>query len=211
MTPQNVRAAIGPLRLVFWGGLICVLHLKLNGFDILNDVIGMLMITVGVCMLLALRVHNRYAVAMQFVTAVSVLAVLNAVRSQFSMDLPSLLILVSHAFSFVSLIAVVIFCIAMRWFCEEYHLDRAARSWQTTTWLFGVIYLVPLGLFHLACCVAVVTGKSFRIDFGLLILILLIVFAVPLIHLFVSTSRMARGVRDVSAPVDPEFPHSLQP
>ena len=59
--------------------------------------------------------------------------------------------------------------------------------------LFVVIYLIPLGLFYLAAGVAILTGESFHIDLGPLGLLLLPVFAIPVIHLFVSTSRMARS------------------
>lgn len=84
----------------------------------------------------------------------------------------------------------------MRWFCEEARLDRAAQSWRTTTLLFVVIYLIPLGLCYLAGCVSILIGRSFHFELGPLGLLLLPVFAVPLIHLFMSTSRMARSARE---------------
>lgn len=81
----------------------------------------------------------------------------------------------------------------MRWFCDEAGLWEAVRSWRTTTVLFVVIYLLPLGLFHLAAIWAMVSSTSFNIDLGPAGLLLLPVFAIPVVHLFISTSRMKRG------------------
>jgi hypothetical protein len=78
----------------------------------------------------------------------------------------------------------------MRWFCEQARLARSVASWRLTTTLFVVIYLLPLGFFYLAAAWAIATGSSFHINLGAGGLLLLPIFAVPLIHLFVSTSRM---------------------
>ena len=88
------------------------------------------------------------------------------------------------------LIAVLVFCVAMRWLSTEADLETAARSWTTTIWLVTLIYLIPLGFFYIAATVALVTGTSFNINLGPAGLLLLPVFCLPLIHLFISTSRM---------------------
>ena len=111
----------------------------------------------------------------------------------FIISLPPAFYFALNLFGLVTLAAIVAFCVAMRWFCETAHLGEAARSWNVTTALFVVIYLIPLGLFYLAAAAAIVTGESFNIDLGPAGLILLPVFAIPLVHLFISTSRMKRG------------------
>ena len=71
----EIRRTILPLRLVFWGGLICVFDLTfsqtVNGegweFDVLNDFVGMFMITWGVFQLAKIHVHERYCTATLFV------------------------------------------------------------------------------------------------------------------------------------------------
>jgi hypothetical protein len=98
------------------------------------------------------------------------------------------------------LVAIVTFCVAMRWFCEEAQLRKAARSWRVTTILFVVIYLLPLGLLYVMMALAIVSGRSFNVNLGPAGLLLLPVFAIPLIHLFVSTSRMRH---DVESQLDP--------
>jgi hypothetical protein len=201
MGPDRIRQAIVPLRLIFWGGLLCIFDIafttRVNGqgfkFDILNDAVGMILITVGVFKLGAIPVHARYATAMTFVKVISVLAVADAVRDHFVMELPDVVVVGLQLLGLLGLAAIVVFCVAMRWFCQTARLPAAARSWKVTMILFVVIYLAPLGLFYLAAGAAVLTGESFNINLGPAGLLLLPVFAAPIIHLFISTSRMKRG------------------
>jgi len=210
LTADDVRKAVKPLRLIFWGGLLCVFDFTFGqttngrGFrcDILNDAVGAFLIAWGVFALAQIHVDERYKQAMTFVKIMSVMAVLNAVRAHFVFDMPPLLSFVLTVYGLASLVAIVVFCIAMRWFCEIAWLPEAARSWQTTTVLFVCIYALPLGLFHLASCFAILTGKSFHIDLGPFALLLLPVFAIPIVHLFVSTSRMAKSAESDQSRTD---------
>jgi hypothetical protein len=187
--------------MIFWGGLLCIFDITFTqttngrGFkcDILDDTLGAILIAVGVFKLSAIAVHGQYATVMRFVQVVSVLEVLNTIRAHFIMPLPPLVHIVLNLFGLVTLLAIVAFCIAMRWFCVEAGLSTAARSWNVTTWLFVLIYLLPLGLLYSVTAVAMASGQSFNIDLGPAGLLLLLVFAVPVVHLFVSTSRMKRG------------------
>lgn len=201
MKENAVKQAITPLRMIFWGGLLCIFDFTFsqttNGrgfrFDILNDALGTILIAVAVFQLGTISVHSRYAAVMRFVQIVSVLAVLDAIRGHFIAPLPAAFNFALNLFGLVSLAAIIAFCVAMRWFCEEAQLPEASRSWKVTTVLFIVIYLVPLGVFYLAAAVAIASGTSFNIDLGPAGLILLPVFAIPVVHLFISTSRMKRG------------------
>lgn len=201
MDVDSVTRAITPLRMIFWGGLLCIFDItvtaKTNGsgfkFDFLDDTLGAILILVGVFRLSAIEVHKRYVTRMRFIKIVSVLAVFNTIRAHFIMSLPTEVEAAINLFGFVTMLATVTFCVAMRWFCEEAGLSGAARSWKVTTLLFVLIYLFPMGLFHLAAIVAVVSGQSFNFNLGPAGLLLLPVFVVPIVHLFVSTSRMKRG------------------
>jgi hypothetical protein len=187
--------------MIFWGGLLCIFDITFTqttngrGFkcDILDDTLGAILIAVGVFRLSAIAVHGRYATVTRFVQVVSVLAVLNTIRAHFIMPLPPLVHVVLNLFGLVTLVAIVAFCIAMRWFCVEAGLVAAARSWSVTTWLFVLIYLFPLGLLYLVTAVAMASGQSFNVNLGPAGLLLVPVFAVPVVHLFVSTSRMKHG------------------
>lgn len=213
IAPSAVWQTVTPLRMIFWGGLLLIFDITFttttNGhgfkFDILNDAVGAVLIAIGVSRLGAIRVDGRYASALQFVWIVAVVAVLDEIRDHFVMPLPPAVSFALTVFGLVKLAAVIAFCLAMRWFCEAAGIGNAGRSWNVTTWLFVLIYALPLGFFYLAALAAIAGNKSFNINLGPGGLLLLPVFAVPLIHLFVSTSRMAREAEAFDADFDDEY------
>jgi hypothetical protein len=209
---SKLLTAVTPLRLIFWGGLLCIFDLSVshttNGygfkFDILNDALGVLLILIGVVKLTKFSVSEGYSWAMRFVVTVTVVALLDAIRAHVIMPLPDAVSFALSVFGFVRLVAVVVFCVAMRWLCQSRRLPEAAASWLVTTWLFVLIYLLPLGLFYLAGAFAIATSSSFNLNLGPAGLLLLPVFAFPIIHLFVTTSRMKREAL-APAPLVPVF------
>jgi hypothetical protein len=201
MDAYSIQQAISPLRMIFWGGLLCVFDITFTsttngqGFkcDILDDTVGALLILIGVFKLSAFRVHNRYAAVMGFVRVVSVLALLDTIRAHFVTPLPSVIQLAIHILGILRLAAIIAFCVGMRWLCEAARLYYEARSWAFSTALFFIIYVIPLGALYLMLAGAAITGKPFGFNLGPAGLLLLPVFALPLIHLFISTSRMKRA------------------
>jgi len=201
MTTESIKRAITPLRLIFWGGLLCIFDVSIsqtvNGegfkFDFLNDALGAILIAVGVFRLAALPVPGRYAAAMTFAGVVSILEIVDAIREHFIQPWPDVVYVLAPLLSLAALAAIMVFCLAMRRFCLKAAMPSEARSWKVTTVLFVVIYVVPLGPFYMAALVAMATNTSFNIDLGPAGLLLMPVFAIPLIHLFVSTSRMKRA------------------
>lgn len=145
-----------------------------------------------------MRSYRPYALLMRLVQVFSILALLNTVRAHFVMPLPTGVQFALSVFGVATMLSIVAFCVAMRWFCEEAGLLRAAKSWSVTTLLFFIIYLIPLGMFHLIAAIAVALGKSFNINLGPAGLLLLLVFVIPIVHLFVSTSRMKRSAESLS-------------
>ncbi len=207
-----LKAAITPLRLVFCGGLLLVFDLQIsqtvNGegfkFDFLNDTVGAILIAVGVFRLAAIPIHLLYSQVMTFVKIVSVLAIVETAWAHvITKGVPEWLSIGLSLLGFAEMVAIVCFCVAMRWACDRYGFLRPARSWRVTTILFVLIYLIPLGLFYLVAAVAIAMNESFSFDLGPLGLLLLPVFAVPLIHLFVSTSRMKREAEAKAEDVPP--------
>ena len=82
----------------------------------------------------------------------------------------------------------------MRWLCIEVNLRASAKSWKMTTLLFSIIYLIPLGVSYcVAALIRPAAAESFKIELGPAGLLLLPVFfasMIPMIHLFMSISRM---------------------
>ena len=206
MFPGDLRRAILPLRLVFWGGLLCLLDFKIseirNGsgwnFDFLNDLAGMLMITGAVFRLGGFDLDRRYDRAMRYVKVVSVLATLRALDAHFIYPEGDLLTLVRHLFGIAVILSLVVFVRSMQRLSDAAGLFRAAASWRFTRLLFLCIYVVPLGLLYAAMAVATVTETPFHFNLGPLGLFVLPLFFVPLVHLFMSTSRMKREIGAVT-------------
>jgi hypothetical protein len=196
--PPRLPPLLGPLRAIFWGALLCLFDFTVSEtsgdegwrFDFLNDFVGMLTIAWAVFRLSAVEVDERYRIALGFVKMVAVFGCMVALHRHAIYDVPSLISLLEDLYGFLAMAATVIFCVAMQWLSRHGGLSRSEQSWRFTTLLFIVIYLLPLGLFHLASLAATLTGESFHLDLGPAGLIALPVFFIPLLHFFISTSRM---------------------
>ncbi len=103
---------------------------------------------------------------------------------------PMLLSVLLSLLGLVTLCAVVMFCGCMIKLASAFSLHRSAESWLTTRWLVIVLWVIPLGVLDLLGLGALLAGQSFHWDVGLLSVPILVVLAVPLVHLFISTSRM---------------------
>jgi hypothetical protein len=65
----HLSAMITPLRLIFWGGLLCLIDItmtqRINGvsfkFDLLDDFLGMVLVTIGVFRLSRFAPSRSYA------------------------------------------------------------------------------------------------------------------------------------------------------
>ena len=175
-------------------------------FDFLNDFVGMVTITWAVFRLARIKVEPCYAIAMGFLKIVAVLGCVKALHGHLIYDTPLLISLLINLQGFLAMAATVIFCVAMQWLSRYAGLERSAGSWRVTTILFIVVYLIPLGLFYLASLGAIATGQSFNLNLGIGGLVLIPVFLIPLVHFFVSTSRM----RDESMTRDDSFHPGFQ-
>lgn len=202
--PQDLSLAILPLRLIFWGGMLRLFDLSYsqttNGsgfrFDILNDALGMGLILWGCKSLAGFRVDERYAKAMTFVLIMGLVEFILAIKEHFISPEPTppILTVVNSLESIAALIAAVMFCLAMRWLCQAAALTESEKSWQTTTTLLICLNVVPLSLLHLAGVLATVTGGNFHYDIGFGIFLVLAVLAIPLIFMFISTSKMKNEI-----------------
>jgi hypothetical protein len=189
------------LRMIFWGALICIIDItfieKSNGtgfkIDLLDDTVGAVLIAWGVFRLAKIDVDGLYSRAMKFAKIIAVLHIFDTLLDHFIFQTPEFFSFLLQIYSVACLIAIVLFCMAMQWLCRVTIMSGAERSWRFTTALFIFVYLIPLGLFYCASMFAVATGSSFNINLGPLGLLLLPVFLLPVIHLFISTSRMIKS------------------
>jgi hypothetical protein len=207
ISARDISAAITPLRLVFWGGLICLIDIHSNWnidgqvwkIDVISDVIGALGIAWGVFRLSMLRVGGWYHFAMASVLVVASIAVLVAVHDHFVYDQPQWVSVALQLAPVVVLIATVVFCMAMRRLNAAAGLEHAERSWRVTTLLVVFISLIPLGVVHAADAVATLRGETSIFQLPNLLVALAVAQIIPLAHFFVSTSRTAREAESAAS------------
>ena len=198
----DLRRAVTPLRLIFWGALICLIDIDLkirigggpSKFDLLDDFVGMILITVGVFRLAALDRGPGYSGPMTFAKIVSSISMIKELLDHWSFETGEAWGFCCSLISFAELAAVLLFCRSMRVLCEWNGLGEAAQSWHTTFMLYVVLYALPLGGLYLFSLIVKLSGKSYNVDVGVAALLFLAVLFVPLIHFFVSTSRMKRAI-----------------
>ena len=216
MKPVSSFRFVTPLRLIFWGGILCLFDFKFSwlegareGFqiDFINDFVGTILITVGLFRIAPLVRPGRVRGGMYFLAGVAVVSSAAAALDHFIFPRPEALTWATGLLSLVELASMTLFAACMRVACLDLGLERAARSWLTTAVLFFVVYVLPLGAFHAIGLISMANRSNFRIDLGPLGLLLLPLFLVPLIHLFISTSRMRR---DAAAPIEPSAAAVLQ-
>jgi len=207
ISARDISAAITPLRLVFWGGLLCLIDVHSNWnidgqvwkIDFISDAIGALGIAWGVFRLSMLRVEGWYRTAMTLVLAVASVAVLVAVHDHFVYDQPQWVSVALRLAPVVGLIATVVFCMAMRRLSTTAGLEHAERSWKVTTQLVVFISLIPLGVVHAADAVATLRGETSIFQLPSLLVTLAVAQIIPLAHFFVSTSRMAHEAESTAS------------
>jgi len=211
----QLTGMITPLRLIFWGGLLCLIDItfsqKVNGsgfkFDLLDDFLGMLLITTGVFRLSRFTASRNYDKGMAYVKVVAVLSTFKALLDHWVFPTPHVWDLFWTFFSIAELAAIVLFCSLMHLLCRVHQLDWPARSWKTTTMTFVIVYAIPLGLFYSASLIAMMTGKSFHVNLGPWALLLIPGFAVPRLDLAHGPRGRPLLMRDLHRSCKQDFGH----
>lgn len=203
MNPIPISHAVTPLRMIFWGGLLCILDFSIsstssyNGqpptgfkFDILNDFLGMILIMIGVHRLSRFAVDPSFKTSMRFVLAIAVFNGIEAFWGHFIFQALGILILLSIVLGVVTLWANIVFCTCMYRLSSTWSLRQSAKSWLTTRSLMIIIWALPLGVLQMLRLVGFMFPGSFSFNIGFFFIPVLLILTIPLFHLFVSTSRM---------------------
>lgn len=204
LAKEELQRAVSPLRRIFWGGILCVFDITftMNGhpigfkFDILDDFIGWLLMTSGVFQLGKMELARSYRKGMGFVKVICVISTFKAFMAHFIFEKPEAVSTLMEAYGLAELAAVLVFCAAMRLFCRMTSLESAAQSWATTTWLFAWLYVLPVGGLFVARLYSLLIRTPLNVNLGPAALLLFLPIVLPIIHLFVSTSRMARAAEE---------------
>lgn len=198
----EIRNAIQPLKLISWGSLILILDFSftssasVNGelsgfrFDVINDFVGMVLITLGIVRLAEFDVDVEYAKIMQFLKVVSLVSCCDAVMNHFLFQHPPFLTFLLLVLGVTQLIAVLLFCLAMMKLANRYDLEVTRESWQTTLILMTLFWIIPSALLHAATLYSLMTGEIVNVQLGGYILVVIGMMLIPVAHFFVSIQRM---------------------
>ena len=129
---------IAPLRLVFWGNVVCFLDIRLNHFDITNNFIGMTMILWGAILLFCVPVSNLHQKRMLFVIIVVIITTIIMFFTEVLYPLkwiqipkPNLLFwTLVMIWMIISFAGTVSFLRCMKEYSTVLNWERAIASWQ---------------------------------------------------------------------------------
>jgi hypothetical protein len=189
MLTVHAERADHALSRIFWGTLVCVfdlwfaIHSNGNGlrFDVINDVIGTLLIVSGLNLLRPLVADDDYERCLNFAFWVALAAVGGAVGGHFVLPWPKPIVFLSSLFATLCLVAIYFFCTAMRIFCRSTALYDVEQDWRWSQTLFLVLQLIPAVILDVLHLVALVSGSP--IELGPLRIVLLIASVASLVFL----------------------------
>lgn len=210
---MNIKQAVLPLRLIFIGGILCVLDFtflssrSINGqlqfgfrFDVLSDFLGMILVTAGVVKLAKFQVDSSYRKQMQFVFICCLIGCVEAFFGHFIFPYSRVLSLLGTCTNIATLIAVILFATSMAKLATAHGLYESASSWLVTRILMIVFWCVPMGLLNALAFGSLVEGRP-SLNIGILIIPVLLLRLIPLVHHFISTTKMLREAKSIEVSV----------
>jgi uncharacterized membrane protein len=198
----DLRRCITPLRLVFWGGVLNVVDIRVNDIDLVSDLLGTTLMLVGLWKLSGIRVDAAYRKGLLFATLA---AALSLVGQLFDFAPPqvrrSAAAFVEFA-GFLEVVAVAIFAVMMARLAKAAELPDVAADWRRTLKWFLFCFVAPVGLLRAGATLWVLAGRprftlpDFPLSFWLVaILLFFAMLLVPWIRLFMSTSRLRKALQ----------------
>jgi uncharacterized membrane protein len=217
------KKMITALRLIFWGTLICMIDVRINQFDIINNFIGMILIMCGVLSLSKIAVSPRYSSRMFYNSVMVVLATIASFFTAVVYPLSTSTTFVIHHVtlylflqSFLTLFFTwgwYWFCLCMKEMCDQRHVPRCSASWRYSSNLIFYFFFIPncIGFFFFFCLAVAGTPmplwghhdiSKLNIHsplvplFVLLTLTLIALVSWGVIHFLISLSRMIRAIQN---------------
>jgi len=197
---HDLRRAVVSLRLIFWGALIALIDVRINGFDLLSDVAGLGLVSVGAWTLAGLRVDPVYRRGTLFAAVVALLSLLGTILEFAPRE--AFVRAYGEAVGLLEIAALGVFCAMMVRLSRAAELPDVAADWTRTLKWFLWVYVGLVGLLRAATALWLITGRpgvpipsmhgSAWIALFMLFLGLLLV---PWIRLFLSTNRLSYALR----------------
>lgn len=199
---EDIIHAARPLRRIFWGALLVLVDISFawrfgdTGFrlDLLDDTLGMLLITAAIGQLRDIPMGGWYATRMVFLHWVAIVALLDSVLQHFIFPKPWLLAFLSLVMPFVMIAALLALCACMRDVCRAAMLSEEAQRWQRAFVLFLAFSGILLALIGLG---VLTIGLPAHFTPTPDLLWIGVLFLVPNFYFLRATSTMARAVEEM--------------
>lgn len=197
---RDASEMVNPLRMVFWGVLVIALDFHLTwpgGFrlDLINDVVGAILVLRGVIGLRSQAIGDSWMKSMGFVEVIAWITVVGAVIDHFVLELPAPLLSIGLVVGFLKMLAVLVFCRAMREVCEMYGFERSVLSWRLSSALYLWLYILPMSLLGIGFMISALQDGPRQWNSPLAILLVVPPLA-AVIHVLISLYRMTNAARE---------------
>lgn len=163
-------------------------------FDVINDVIGMLLILVGLVRLASFRIDSQYDSTFRFLKTVALICCFEAGFNHFIFATPEPWIL-SFAIlilGLAKLVAVIYFCRSMIRLSQHYLLPQSAASWTETMKWVGLFWVVPMLIILSLSGYTLMINPRAEFNLGVFFLPAIALMLLPVIRLFSAISVMRR-------------------
>lgn len=199
MGPRELAKASQPLKLVISGMLLVVLDFNLgvvsgNGrhfFDLLNDSLGLLLVTVGLGRLCGLKLGSLNEGVLAGITGAAAVFLVVSVVKQVRPELLEGAATTLTILGAVGTACLLAFCLVMRAVSLSAGLASAARSWSTTLLLVLIFNVLSPAILRFASpsLLPETDGSTFG-----LAAIASLAMALPFVHSFLSAARMCQAL-----------------
>ncbi len=168
-----------------------IVDLRINGFDIFNNSLGLLMIIGGLIPLIMMDVNYQYRLNMAFVLVSSLLIFLLTLAYQFHIFRGADYIFI--VMGLITTVAINRFASSFMVLLKRYGLNRTKNIWRKGSILFLVIYEIPFGTFCLWGVLSLLKGQGLYLSiYGIWSIPVIAILCLPLVYLL-RTAISLRG------------------
>jgi hypothetical protein len=179
----ELRSAIVPLRLLFWCTLLLIISaVFILPICVLSDLVCLLVITCALGPLRRLDGDPAYRAAIGFARTITLISLPVVLLDKVD-GLPPPIVFMRFLLGLLQLLAIIVFCRAMRGLSHVRRLDRAERAWGIATrWVTWAIVVPSICLWW----AWLITGDELTIeitDFPTICLVVLLVLTAEILFL----------------------------
>ena len=190
---------INPLRLIFWGGLFIIIDFNLTchstggavGIDLLNDTIGLILVTIGLLYLVFIEHNQKYDIVITIVAFISIFFCAGSILSTFY---PSIIEKINKFILliwFIEKVGLLLFCWSLKLLFDDDKMRFLYDRWSTLTILFIFFSILPSGTLLLLQNQL----NLIKISMFLSVLFLTLLQIVPLIYLLSTIKKIIKFAR----------------